>query len=294
MRRLFLGQSLAGSRLPPIGRPYATDADGSGRTRGGRGKRRRGRVGAPVRQGAAPGRRPFGGGDHDGHRCGQSAVGGAGRRPDPRAGRQRHRRGDRRERHDGADGTDRQRHRRRPVHPLLRREDRHGTRSQRERLGADGPHAGVPGSEGHHQDAAARHLLGHRARRRCRMGRHAHEVRLEAVLGAPGAGDLLRRERIPRARGRGGRMGTLGEDAQRASEFEEDVPARRRDSRPTRRRGLQEPGPGRFAPSHRRERSRRLLQGAHGGRHRPDLAGAGRHVDRRPTLPSSRPSGSRR
>ena len=51
--------------------------------------------------------------------------------------------------------------------------------------------------EGHHGDAAARHLLGDGAGRRRRVGRDARAVRHQAVRRAAGAGDPLRRAGLP-------------------------------------------------------------------------------------------------
>ena len=177
----FLAAALR-CRLAAIGRSYATEQDGNGGAGRGGGRRERGSVGTTGRQGAATGRGPLGRGHHDGHRRGESAAGRPGRRPDPRTRRERDRCGHCRQRHDRPDGADRQRHRRRPLHPLLRGEDRHRAWPERERLGADRRHARVPRGQGHHEDAAAGHLLRDGAGRGGRLGCDAHEVRHQTVL----------------------------------------------------------------------------------------------------------------
>ena len=100
----------------------------------------------------------------------------------------------------------------------------------------------VPRREGHHEDAAARHPLGDRAGRGRRMGGHARPVRHQAVLRAPRARHLLRRERVPAVGEHRGRLGAVGEDAQRAPELAEDLP-RRRHARAEGGRGLPQPRP---------------------------------------------------
>ena len=162
--------------------------------------------------------------DDDGDCRGQPAAGGAGGRADPGAWRQRHRRRHRGQRHDRPDGAHWQRHRRRPVHPLLRSEDGHGPWVERERMGADGAHARAAGLEGDDEDAAARHLLRHGAGRRGRLGRHALALRHQAVRRNPGPGHLLRGAGVPRVGGDCRRLGAIGADARRAPELAEDVP----------------------------------------------------------------------
>ena len=111
------------------------------------------------------------------HRRRQPAARGARRRRNPRTRRQRRRRRHCRQRRHGPHGAHRQRHRRRPVRHLLRREDGPDPRLERQRLGPDRPHAGTARLQGPDRDAGARHLHRHRPRRRRRLARDAREVR---------------------------------------------------------------------------------------------------------------------
>ena len=86
----------------------------------------------------------------------------------------------------------------------------------------------LPCGERHQGDAAARHLLSHRTGRRRGLGRHAQPIRHQAVLGAAGAGDLVRRKRFSGVGENRVELGRLGEDAQRASQLAKDISHRRR------------------------------------------------------------------
>ena len=105
------------------------------------------------------------------------------------------------------------------------------------------------------------------------------EVRHQAVLGAARARDLLRRERISGVGDHRGRLGQLGEDAERASELAQDVFDRRR-ARAAGGRNLQESRPRRIAAADRRAGPRRLLQRPDRRCHSRHLTRARRHDDR--------------
>ena len=119
------------------------------------------------------------------------------------------------------------------------------------------------------------------------------QVRHQAVLGTARAGDLLRRERLPAVGDDRRRVGPLGQDAQRAPEFEEDL-SDRRHARAEGRRGVQEPRPCRLASADRGKGPRRLLQGQDRRGHPGDLARAGRHVYGGRSLGVRSPNGRRR
>ena len=108
------------------------------------------------------------------------------------------------------------------------------------------------------------------------------EVRHEAVLRAAGAGDLLRRERVPGLRSR-----SPAGWAPLAPRCAASIPTRRRPTSSTAARApragevFRNPDLAGSLRLHRRERARRLLQGHDRRRHRRDFEGAGRHDDRR-------------
>ena len=162
---------------------------------------------APPRPCSARHGRPFEDRDDLRHRRREPAAGGARGRAGARARRQRRRRRDRDQRGHGAGRAVLQRHRRRPLRHLLRGEDRQAARAERRRLGADRPERGTPEIERHGPDAGQRHLHRDGAGRRRGLGRAAREVRQAADVGSDGAGDFLRRQRLPGVGSHRGRVG---------------------------------------------------------------------------------------
>ena len=67
------------------------------------------------------------------------------------------------------------------AHRTTTRRPGRAPRPERQRLGAERPHAGTARLQGHHGDAGARRLLGDRARRRRRLARAAREVRAARI-----------------------------------------------------------------------------------------------------------------
>ena len=195
------------------------------------------------------------------------------------AGRQRRRRGDRRQRRARRGRADVVRDRRRPVRHRLGRQDQAAHRPERQRPGAGGRHdRAVPGQgAGDDPRPRAAELVGPRLRRR--LGPAPPAVR------HPVAGPSCSRRRSPTPR--------LGFPVSEiiAGDWQEAEPSLARDPHlgrllPARRPraggrvDLPQPGPRAVAPSHRPGRPRRLLQGAAGRRDRAVLA-----VRRRPVQP---------
>ena len=149
------------------------------------------------------------------------------------------------------------RHRRRRVRDGLLGEDEEARGAQRERPRAAGAESRVLHVAQDRADADDRHADDHRARGVRRLGHAAREARDDEAAGSAGAGDSLRRERLPRGREDLRGLGAGGREAQTVAGGRGHLPRRRRGA--AARDDLRAEEPGADAPRARARRSRRLL-----------------------------------
>ena len=188
--------------------------------------------------------------------------------------------GHRRRRGPGPDGTDRQRHRRRPVRHRLGCQDPEAPRPQRQWPVSEVAHPGPFQAAGPDAHPGPRAPARQRARLRGRLVRAAREVRQAAHGPGAGAGHPLRQGGLPRQR-----AGRLLLGAQRARPgplpgLPGDLHGGRQ-AGPEERRGVPQSPAGGHPRAARKGRPGRLLQGRDSPEDRQLHAGPGRLPQRR-------------